>query len=191
MLIRLFAKNIRSRSEFIAHTEKTFPEMPSFAEKLLDGSMEVLEALAEAIGAIDTLIRNNSANTIARQFWNELKEQLRILAPEDFMTQYEPDRFSYLVRYIRAIAIRAQRAWLDFEKDLAKSREIQVLSDRLNAFQDGLSAHATDKKKQAIQTLFWMVEEFKVSLYAQELKTAFPVSRKRIEKAFEEIDRMV
>ncbi len=36
-----------------------------------------------------------------------------------------------------------------------------------------------------------MIEEYKVSLYAQELKTAFPVSRKRIEKAFDEIDRMV
>ena len=51
LLIRLFAKNIRSESEFIAHTEKTFPDMPSFAKKLLDGSMEVLEALAEAIGS--------------------------------------------------------------------------------------------------------------------------------------------
>ena len=150
-----------------------------------------MKPLQKPSAAIDGLIRNNPANTIARQFWNELKEQLRILVPEDFMMQYETERFPHLIRYIRAIAIRAQRAWLDFDKDQAKSREIQVLSDRRQILQDGLSAHATDKKKQAIQDLFWMIEEYKVSLYAQELKTAFPVSRKRIEKAFEEIDRMI
>ena len=165
--------------------------MPSFAKKILDGSMEILEALAEAISTIDGLIRNNPANSVARQFWNELKEQLRILVPEGFMMQYEPERFPHLIRYIRAASIRAQRAWMDFEKDQARSREIQVMSDRRQIIQDGLSAHATDKKKQTIQDLFWMIEEFKVSLYAQELKTAFPVSRKRIEKVFEEIDRMI
>jgi len=191
LLTRLFAKNIRSKNEFDAHTEKTFLDMPSFARKLMDGSLEVLEALAEAISTIDGLIRNHPANTVAGQFWNELQEQLRILVPEDFMTEYETDRFPHLIRYIRAVAIRAQRAWLDFEKDQAKSCEIQVLSARRNILQDGLSAHATDKKKQAVQDLFWMIEEYKVSLYAQELKTAFPISRKRIEKAFEEIDRMI
>jgi ATP-dependent helicase HrpA len=191
LLIRLFAKNIRSGNEFVALAEKSLPELPSIAKKLLDDGMEVLEALTEAIGAIDGLIRNNPANTVARQFWNDLKEQFRILVPEDFMMHYEPDRFSYLIRYIRAIAIRAQRAWLDFDKDQTKSREIQTLSDRRQALQDGLSPHATDEKKLRIQDLFWMIEEYKVSLYAQELKTAFPVSRKRIEKALDEIERMI
>ncbi|MBI5594353.1 MAG: ATP-dependent RNA helicase HrpA [Deltaproteobacteria bacterium] len=191
LLIRLFSKNIRSESEFIAHMEKTLPDMPFLAKNLLDASMEVLEALAEAGSSIEGLIRNNPANAAARQFWKDLKEQLRILVPEDFMIRYEPERFPHLIRYIRAIAIRAQRAWLDFDKDQGKAREIQLLADRRQDLQDRLSLHATDQKKQAAENLFWMIEEFKVSLYAQELKTAFPISRKRIEKAFEEIDRMV
>jgi ATP-dependent helicase HrpA len=36
-----------------------------------------------------------------------------------------------------------------------------------------------------------MIEEFKVSLFAQELKTAFPVSRKRLEQKEKELERMV
>jgi ATP-dependent helicase HrpA len=191
LLIRLFSRNIRSESEFIAYAEKMFPDMPSLAQNLLDASMEILEAITEAGGSIEGLIRNNPANAVARQFWTDMKEQLHILVPEDFMIQYESERFPHLIRYIRAIAIRAQRAWLDFDKDQTKSREIQILSDRHQVLQDGLSPHATNKKKQAIQDIFWIIEEYKVSLYAQELKTAFPVSRKRIEKAFEEIDRMI
>jgi ATP-dependent helicase HrpA len=189
--IRLFSKNIRSGSEFIAHTENTFPNMASFAKKLLDGSLEVLEALSEAVNAIDGLIRNNAPNTVAIQFWTELKEQLRTLVPEDFMTQYDHERFPHLIRYIRATAIRAQRAWLDFDKDQIKSREIRILSDRHRALQEQLSPHATEKKKQAISDLFWMIEEYKVSVYAQELKTAFPVSLKRIEKNVDEIEWMI
>jgi ATP-dependent helicase HrpA len=191
LLIRLFSKNIRTEIEFTAHAEKMFPDMPSLAKKLLDGSIEVLESHTEAMGTIESLIRNNSANTVATQLWNDLKEQLNILVPEDFMLCYESERFPHLIRYIRAITIRAQRAWLDFEKDQVKTREIQALSDRRRLLQDCLSAHASDKKKQAIQDIFWIIEEYKVSLYAQELKTAFPVSRKRIEKAFAEIERMV
>ena len=37
----------------------------------------------------------------------------------------------------------------------------------------------------------WMLEEYKISLFAQELKTAFPVSRKRIDAKLGEIDRML
>jgi len=191
MLTRMFARNIRSRSEFMALTEKTIPDMPSLAGKLLESSLDVLEALTEAMGTIEQLIRNNPGNMIAGRFWNGLEEQLHTLVPDDFMIRYDTDRFPHLIRYMRAIAIRAQRAWLDFDKDQTKSRDVQVLADRLNIFHDELSAHATEKKKQAIRDVFWMIEEFKVSLYAQELKTVFPVSRKRIEKAFEEIGRMV
>lgn len=107
------------------------------------------------------------------------------------MGRYETDRFSHLIRYIRAAEIRAQRAWLDFEKDQVKSRDIQALSDRYRQLQEGLSVHATHEKKQLFEDLFWMIEEYKVSIYAQELKTAFPVSRKRIVQMFEKIDRMV
>jgi len=191
LLIRLFSRNIRSENEFVAHTEKMFPDMPSLAKQMLDAGMEVLEALSEAGGSIEGLIRNNPANAVVRQLWSYLKEQLHILVPEDFMIRYEPERLPHLIRYIRAIAIRAERAGVDFDKDQGKSREIQILLDRRAVLQDRLSPHATDKKKQAAENLFWMIEEYKVSLYAQELKTAFPISRKRIEKAFEEFDRMV
>jgi ATP-dependent helicase HrpA len=36
-----------------------------------------------------------------------------------------------------------------------------------------------------------MIEEYKVSLFAQELKTAFPISKKRLEKKRQEIERII
>jgi ATP-dependent helicase HrpA len=54
-----------------------------------------------------------------------------------------------------------------------------------------LSVYASQEKRQAVEAYGWMVEEFKVSLFAQELKTPFPVSAKRLEEKRKEIDRMV
>lgn len=191
LLSRLFEKNIRSQTEFTSHAEKLLPDLPEMGRKLLDAGMDVLSALSGALHTIDSLIQNNPANPAANRFWMDRKSHLHILIPEDFMGRYETDRFPHLIRYIRAAEIRAQRAWLDFEKDQIKSRDIQELSDRYRQLQEGLSLHATHEKKQLIEDLFWMIEEYKVSIYAQELKTAFPISRKRIEQVFDKLDRMI
>ncbi|MCK5203605.1 MAG: DUF3418 domain-containing protein [Desulfobacterales bacterium] len=54
-----------------------------------------------------------------------------------------------------------------------------------------LSPNATDDKRSAIEEFFWMIEEYKVSVFAQELKTAFPVSKIRLEKKLAQIKRMI
>jgi len=55
---------------------------------------------------------------------------------------------------------------------------------------EGLPSQATAEKRKAIGDLFWMIEEYKVSLFAQELKTPFPISRKRLDTRMKEIERM-
>ena len=79
----------------------------------------------------------------------------------------------------------------DFEKDRAKSNEIIKFSDGLNQLLKALSPSVSDEKRQAIEAYFWMVEEYKVSVFAQELKTAIPISAKRLDKKLKEIGRMV
>ncbi|MBM4314856.1 MAG: DUF3418 domain-containing protein, partial [Deltaproteobacteria bacterium] len=49
----------------------------------------------------------------------------------------------------------------------------------------------TEAKRQALEEFGWLIEEYKVSLFAQELKTAVPVSRKRLDALMGEIRRML
>ncbi len=191
VLLRLFSRDIRAKDDFQALVEATLPTMHTYAVNLMNTCLDVIDTVVESRNIMDGLARNHPNNAVARQFWSSLADQLDTLAPEDFMIRYAPERFSCLIRYIRTIAIRAQRSWLDFEKDRVRAEEIRILSDRRQALADELSPYATDEKKAAVEELFWMIEEYKVSLYAQELKTAFPVSQKRIEKAFDAIDRMI
>ena len=61
----------------------------------------------------------------------------------------------------------------------------------MNQLLKELSPSVSDEKRQAIEAYFWMVEEYKVSVFAQELKTAMPISAKRLEMKLGEIGRMV
>ncbi|MBU2261681.1 MAG: DUF3418 domain-containing protein [Proteobacteria bacterium] len=120
-----------------------------------------------------------------------LQEELAELFPTDFLIRYDEERIGHIGRYLRALAIRAQRGAVHLEKALVRGEEIRQLHERREEILRGLPPHASEEKRQAIDEMRWMIEEYKVSLFAQELKTAFPVSRKRLEARFGEIDRML
>jgi ATP-dependent helicase HrpA len=47
------------------------------------------------------------------------------------------------------------------------------------------------EKRKTLEDFRWLIEEYKVSLFAQELKTPYPVSKKRIAEKMREIERML
>ena len=97
----------------------------------------------------------------------------------------------HLVGYMKALEIRARRAVVDFEKDRAKSHDIQIFNESLNQLLKELSPTTSKEKRDAIEAYFWLIEEYKVSIFAQELKTSVPVSKKRLKEKLREIERMV
>ena len=72
--------------------------------------------------------------------------------------------------------------------DGRKTAEIAPFIDAFRAMTEAVSSRTTEEKKNAIEMYRWMIEEFKVSLFAQELKTAFPISAIRLKKKIREID---
>ncbi len=187
----LFQKNIRKEKAFFSHAEGVQPIIISEGRQLLESVIPVIEAYYKTMSNICDLERIGRVNDEALSFLNTLKEELARLVPENFIDLYDSSRFIHLIKYIRAIDIRSQRAMVNFKKDRAKALEINVFTESLDKMLKGLSPKASTDKKEAVEEYFWLVEEYKVSLFAQELKTAFPVSKKRLEKKRKEIERMV
>ncbi|MBW2607956.1 MAG: ATP-dependent RNA helicase HrpA [Deltaproteobacteria bacterium] len=187
----MFQKNIKTEKAFYSHAEVVKPVIISKGRKLLEHIIPVIETYYKTRSVIYDLERIGSVNDEALTFLNSLKEELTRLVPESFMDLYDSLRFFHLVRYIKAIEIRAQRALINFEKEKAKAKELRVFTDSLNELLKGLSPLVSKEKKNAVEEYFWLIEEYKVSLFAQELKTAIPVSKKRLEKKLREIERMV
>ena len=100
--------------------------------------------------------------------------------PARFLDRIEYDRLPHLSRYLKALLIRSERAALNPAKDQERLRQIapyQTALDKLQA-----QPPRSQAVRQEIETFRWMIEEFKVSLFAQELGTAMPVSPKRLDQ---------
>ena len=82
--------------------------------------------------------------------------------------------------------IRIEKYPTRIDKDASSQKEI----DRIHQLLDVRLKPYTSKKMtppQALKNFQWQIEELHVSLFAQELKTAYPVSLKRLEKALADI----
>jgi ATP-dependent helicase HrpA len=187
----LFFKNIRSAESFYGHAKEVSPILISHGQNLLNHCLAVLEAYCNLRQELARLMQANPHHHAMQRFCKDLIVDLERLVPDSFVALYDLDRQAHLVRYIKCMEIRAQRALLDFDKDQVRAREIEPFSDRLDQVLKGLSPSASHNQRKALEEFFWMLEEFKVSIFAQELKTAIPVSAKRLEKKLAQIRRMV
>jgi ATP-dependent helicase HrpA len=183
----LFAADIRSEKAFREYTEACRSRMISTGRELLYAVIPVLEAYDAARGDVTRLSGATGPLAALRL---ALTDELARLVPPNFINLYDRSRLGHLGRYIEALAIRARRAAVDLEKDFAKSREVQKFTQQMVSLIEGLSPEASAEKRSALEELHWAIEEFKVSVYAQELKTAIPVSPKRLAEKIREIERM-
>jgi len=188
---RLFSRNIRTEDEFYSYAGSTGPDIIKKGQELINKILPVLEVYHETRLAIYNLENASKPAGNTPQFFNGLRNELSRLVPERFMDLYNNERLSHITRYIKAIDIRAQRASVNFEKDEVKAKKLKIYIDGLNEMLKKLSSFVSEEKKQAIEEYFWLIEEYKVSVFAQELKTAFPVSEKKLDKKLKEIERMV
>ena len=89
-----------------------------------------------------------------------------------------------LRRYLKAVHVRAERNKTDSRKDAQKAELIKTYQDPLEEF---AAEDNSPERKNLIEELRWMLEEYRVSVFAQELGTAHPISPKRLDKKIEQI----
>jgi len=191
VLVDLFHRNIRTRSAFEALMAEAAPLISASAQNKQAVVVDILAAYHECRSGLFHMENTSRSNTGIIRFLSGLRDALVNLVPENFLAIYDTERLFHLKRYIRAISIRAQRAVENFERDQAKvalmKQHVDHLMDLLNSLEGG----ASNEKRAAVETFFWMIEEYKVSLFAQELKTPIRISPKRLEEKYGQVRRMV
>ena len=117
----------------------------------------------------------------------EVAVQLQALVHPGFITEMGYTRLPHLVRYLQA----AQRRLVALPASAHRDRDAMVALARVQAEHAALlGALAPDRRHDAdVTELRWMIEELRVSLFAQSLRTAYPISEKRIYKAMDAIAR--
>jgi ATP-dependent helicase HrpA len=113
----------------------------------------------------------------ARASYDDLREQFDALLVPGFLRELPLARLAHYPRYLKAMRLRGERLRQDPAKD--QQRMLQVLP----YWRAYLQQRAAGADPAALAELRWLIEEWRVSLFAQELKTAEPVSAKRLAKA--------
>lgn len=112
----------------------------------------------------------------------DIKQHLNYLIYEGFVKEMPLAQLKHLSRYLKAVHIRLTRLAHDPHKDVQKAAQIKPLWEAYLQCR-------TQEITPALDNFRWMLEELRVSLFAQELKTPYPVSVQRLEKVWREIQR--
>ncbi len=187
----LLEADIRTEAAFNSHAERIRPQLLPRGQEVVQKIGPLIKILYDVSTLLRTLETSSYGNVPVLAFLADLRDELSRLFPADFLICYDDERLSHIGRYLRALAIRAERGAVHLEKALVRGEEILEFVKRHLDLVGNLPPFASEEKRQAIDDLRWMIEEYKVSLFAQELKTAFPVSRKRLDARLREIERML
>jgi len=181
-------------ANFLKAVQQTRLQLPGLAMKLVDQTGVILRArkeIQQRCGpspvlpttkpkTLSDLSQLNLATKDAAPPANLWAEELEALLPRNFLLVIPCEQLTHIPRYLKALATRMERAKLNPVKDRERAGQIAPYLARLKALRANPPAGLASR--QRVEEFRWMVEEFKVSLFAQELGTAFPISPKRLDE---------
>ncbi len=142
--------------------------------------VSTVEKLLTAAQQVDTLLAERGAQLPA-EARDDIKTQLSNLIHPGFVTATGWDRLPDLTRYLRGIEHRIDKLPQNPQRDRERMAEIHDVEDR---YQDLLDAVPQGRPvSDELRHVGWMIEDLRVSFFAQSLGTPQPVSVKRLHKA--------
>ncbi|OSZ66117.1 ATP-dependent RNA helicase HrpA [Hydrogenophaga sp. IBVHS2] len=114
----------------------------------------------------------------------DIQQQLARLIPRQFLAQTPASQLQHLPRYLKAVQLRLDKLRADPARDAARLAELRPQDQRFWR----LVAERKGVQDTRLQELRWLLEELRVSFFAQELRTPQPVSLKRIDKAWAQLN---
>ncbi|MCX5742837.1 MAG: ATP-dependent RNA helicase HrpA, partial [Proteobacteria bacterium] len=122
-----------------------------------------------------------------RAAMDDLTSQLAHLVPAELMRATPAARLVHILRYLRAIGVRLQRLPNDLAKDQAKAAQVAPFWQSYSKKREELRAKG--RVLAELAEFGWLVEEYRVQIFAPELKTAVPVSPQRLQELWATIAR--
>ena len=185
-----------TEESFRTAVEASRVRIPGLAQKLSDQIKAVLDArqrLIKSLGVVSGKKRNRTLNDLSQldsltapaEADHPYARELGCLLPPRFPGTIDAEHLPHLPRYLRALEIRAERARLNRSKDAERAALLTPFENHLERLL-GDAALPKDAR-QSVQEFRWMIEEYRVSVFAQELGTAVKVSPKRLDALLERI----
>ena len=167
----------RTRDAFLALLESKRGEFADVADKLASQVGGILREWRQARVDLDKVRAHWPAAAAS------IDAELAALLPPDFIESTPREWLAHYPRYLKAVRRRIERLPGDVKRDAELAARVAPFAEALRTL--GAEGHASQPRPE-LETLRWMVEEFRVSLFAQEMRTVLRVSEKRLG---EQLDR--
>ncbi len=172
----------------LPRTNAEFMKLKQRARTRLPAVSEAVARQAQTIATEYQLLaakQGQMAATVNR-LKRDLEQQVGLLVYKGCFSQTPWEQLQHVPRYLKALRLRIEKHPANPERDGKNAGSVGVLwqkwQDKINALNQ---AHLDIP--QALQDYRWLLEELRVSLFAQELKTPFPISIKRLEKIWQDM----
>jgi ATP-dependent helicase HrpA len=113
----------------------------------------------------------------------DVQGQLQRLMPKRFVVTAPYAQLQHYARYLKAITLRLDKLKGDPARDAQRMLELKPLDQRYTR----RLAELKGTHDARLDEFRWLLEELRVSLFAQELRTPQPVSIKRLEKVWQQM----
>lgn len=150
--------------------------------QLIHIASDLAQRIAEVLAAYHAIAKRLSGTLplAAVPAIKDIREQLQYLVYQGFVHDMPDSALKRLPVYCQAIGLRLDKLLVDPAKDRQRMAEVAPHWQR---YQKKASA----KPSPALAEYRWMLEEFRISVFAQELKTAGPTSSKRLDKLWADL----
>ena len=149
-------------------------DLPALAAEVAGDAARVVVAAAAGAGRLDALVAPALQPAVA-----DARSQLTRLAGAGFVQAAGCGRLGHLLRYVRALDRRLEKLASDPVRD---GRALRIVHELEDAYAAAMARLPPDGRTAAHDELVWMLEELRVSLFAQQLGTAYAVSEQRLRR---------
>ncbi|MGY2120703.1 ATP-dependent RNA helicase HrpA [Nocardia gipuzkoensis] len=170
---------VRDPAAFDALVARIRPDFASAVARYVSLVVPVLAGAHQVSAAL--------ARTSERDIADDVRHQLDNLVFRGFVSETGAARLRELPRYLQAAVARLEALPGSAVRDRQGMAELDRVLAAYDRFVESLPANR--RHAPAVTEIWWMIEELRVSLFAQKLGTPFPVSAKRIEKAIAAVRR--
>ena len=171
---------IRCKERF----DKTYELGVSSVVGIAQQYADIIESLLPALHQCHRQLR--SMNLAAVYAKSDVERQIQRLFSPDTLATINLQQITQYPRYVRAIEIRLEKVPLQVSKD-------RQYIDELHGFLAPLDKQLENREIlgkelfNALDDFYWAIEEYRVSLFAQQLKTRVPISAKRLRKQWDQL----
>lgn len=167
----------RTNAEFMVLKQRARTRLPAVTQ--------AVARQAQAIATEYQLLVQKQGQMLAtvNRLKRDLEQQISLLVYKGCFHQTPWEQLQHIPRYLKALRLRIEKHPANPDRDGKNATSVGLIWQKWQDKVNALSAAHLDIPQHLLD-FRWLIEELRVSLFAQELKTPFPVSLKRLEKAW-------